>query len=64
MRIACKWISAAWLSIALLAGSGVAAAWSATPQEQAKPNYTLAEYNAYQAAHNEKDPQAKDQSTR
>jgi tetratricopeptide (TPR) repeat protein len=59
MTIACKWISAALLSIALLAGSGVAAVWSATPQDQAKPNYTLAEYNAYQAAHNEKDPQAK-----
>jgi len=40
----------------LLLGVGAAAAWAA-PQQQAqpaaKPAYTLAEYNAYQAAHNE-----------
>jgi tetratricopeptide (TPR) repeat protein len=49
-------IAAAWVI-------GAAAATWAAPQEQqqqqAKPNYTLAEYNAYQAAHNEKDPQMK-----
>jgi tetratricopeptide (TPR) repeat protein len=49
-------IAAAWII-------GAAAATWAAPQEQqqqqAKPNYTLAEYNAYQAAHNEKDPQMK-----
>jgi tetratricopeptide (TPR) repeat protein len=42
--------------------SAAAATWAAPQeqqQQQAKPNYTLAEYNAYQAAHNEKDPQMK-----
>jgi tetratricopeptide (TPR) repeat protein len=58
MKRSCKWVVAAWLGMGLLLGSGGATAWAA-PQGQKKPAYTLAEYNAYQAAHNEKDPQAK-----
>jgi len=62
MNTAGKWISAACLNVALLAGTGAAAAWSAAPQAQqpaAKPSYTLPEYNAFQAANNEKDHQAR-----
>ena len=55
MKRTSRWTGALWLGVALLLGTG-AAAW-ATPQQQAapaaKPAYTLAEYNAYQAAHNE-----------
>lgn len=59
MKRAWKWIGAASLTAALLAGSSAVTAWAA-PQDQAqKPAYTLPEYNAYQAAHSEKDPQAK-----
>ncbi len=60
MKPACKWVYVAFIVTALTVSSA-AATWAA-PQEQqpqAKPNYTLAEYNAYQDAHNEKDPQAK-----
>jgi tetratricopeptide (TPR) repeat protein len=44
------------LTIALGAGTGKI--WAA-PQEQAKPAYTLAEYNAYKAADGEPNPQQK-----
>lgn len=58
MKSAYKWVSVALVAAALMIG-GAAAIWAAPQeqQQQAKPNYTLAEYNAYQAAHNEKDPQ-------
>ncbi len=63
MKTASKCIRAGCLCVALLAGSGAAVAWSATPQAQApaqaKPSYTLPEYNAFQAANNEKDHQAR-----
>ena len=62
MKPACKWVSLACIAAAL-AISAAAATWAAPQeqqqQQQQKPNYTLAEYNAYQAAHNEKDPQMK-----
>ena len=61
MKRACKWVSVALIAAALVI-SAAAATWAAAQeqqQQQAKPNYTLAEYNAYQAAHNEKDPQMK-----
>jgi tetratricopeptide (TPR) repeat protein len=55
MKRTSRW-TGAWLGVMLLLGVGAAAAWAA-PQQQAqpaaKPAYTLAEYNAYQAAHNE-----------
>jgi tetratricopeptide (TPR) repeat protein len=54
MKPAYKWVSVACIAAALVI-SAAAATWAA-PQE-AKPNYTLAEYNAYKAAHEEKDPQ-------
>jgi len=60
MKPACKWVSVAFVAAALVM-SAAAATWAA-PQEQqaqAKPNYTLAEYNAYMDAHGEKDPQTK-----
>jgi len=58
MKPARKWFNVPILAAVILVS--VAAASSAAPQDQqAKPNYTLAEYNAYQAAHNEKDPQMK-----
>jgi len=44
---------------AALVISAAAATWAAPQEQQQKPNYTLAEYNAYMDAHNEKDPQAK-----
>ena len=63
MKTASKCVRAGCLSLALLAGTGAAVAWSATPQApaaaQAKPSYTLPEYNAFQAANNEKDHQAR-----
>jgi len=61
MKRACKWVSVALIAAAWIIGAA-AATWAAPQeqqQQQAKPNYTLAEYNAYQAAHNEKDPQMK-----
>jgi tetratricopeptide (TPR) repeat protein len=56
MKPAWKWVSVAFIAAWVI---GAAATTWAAPQEQQqqKPNYTLAEYNAYQAAHNEKDPQ-------
>jgi len=57
-----KWIltGAGLLWIALGMGSGAAKLWAAaTPQDAAKPAYTLAEYNQYQAADKETNPQAK-----
>ena len=56
MKPAWKWVSVAFIAALVI---GAAATTWAAPQEQQqqKPNYTLAEYNAYQAAHNEKDPQ-------
>jgi tetratricopeptide (TPR) repeat protein len=56
MKPAWKWVSVAFIAAWVI---GAAATTWAAPQDQQqqKPNYTLAEYNAYQAAHNEKDPQ-------
>jgi hypothetical protein len=54
---------ATWLGVALLVGSSVVAAWAAPQAQQAaapqKAPYTLAEYNAYQAAHNEQNVAAR-----
>jgi tetratricopeptide (TPR) repeat protein len=59
MKPACKWVSVALIAAALVI-SAAAATWAAPQeQQQQKPNYTLAEYNAYLDAHGEKDPQAK-----
>jgi tetratricopeptide (TPR) repeat protein len=60
MKPAFKWVSMPILAAVLVVGAA-AASWAAPQdqQQQAKPAYTLAEYNAYQAAHNEKDPQMK-----
>ncbi len=56
MKRTSSWTGALWLGVTLLLGVSAAGAWAA-PQQQAqpaaKPAYTLAEYNAYQAAHNE-----------
>jgi tetratricopeptide (TPR) repeat protein len=52
MKQTARWMSALWLSVTLLAGTG-AMATRAAAQAQQKPAYTLAEYNAYQAAHKE-----------
>ena len=55
MMQASKWIATAGIGLALLVGvRGTALA--AVPQDQAKPTYTLPEYNAYQAAHAEQNP--------
>src|SRR2546428_1896636 len=56
MKPACKWFSVAFIAAALVI-SAAAATWAAPQEQQQKPNYTLAEYNAYTAEHNEKDPQ-------
>jgi tetratricopeptide (TPR) repeat protein len=58
MKPACKWVSVAFIGAALVV-SAAATTWAAPQEQQQKPNYTLAEYNAYSAAHNEKDPQMK-----
>ena len=58
MKPACKWVSVAFIAAALVI-SAAAVTWAAPQEQQQKPNYTLAEYNAYMDAHNEKDPQAK-----
>ena len=55
MKRVCRWISTACVGITLLVGGSGVVAWAA-PQDQAKPSYTLPEYNAYQAAHNETNP--------
>jgi len=58
-----KWIvtGAGLLWIALGIGSGAAKLWAApqAPAAQAKPGYTLPEYNAYKAADAEQNPQQK-----
>src|SRR5579863_894170 len=58
-----KWIvtGAGLLWIALGIGSGAAKLWAApqAAQPQAKPGYTLPEYNAYKAADAEQNPQQK-----
>jgi hypothetical protein len=54
MKLACKWIGTACVGVALLAGT--AAVVAAAPQGAAAPGYTLPEYNAYQAEHNEQNP--------
>src|SRR5580700_1265688 len=58
-----KWIvtGAGLLWIALGMGSGAGKMWAAAraPQDQAKPGYTLPEYNAYKAADAEQNPQQK-----
>jgi tetratricopeptide (TPR) repeat protein len=56
MRQACKWIATASMSVALLVGFSGNSLWAAPQDQAAKPAYTLPEYNAYQAAHMEKDP--------
>jgi tetratricopeptide (TPR) repeat protein len=62
MQASCKAVSVAFLAAIFVTGAA-ASTWAAPQQQQAqqgqqqKPNYTLAEYNAYQAAHGEKDPQ-------
>jgi len=43
----------------LLAGTGAAFGQAAAPQGDQKPAYTLAEYNAFQAAHNDQNAQTK-----
>ena len=60
MKPACKWVSVAFMAAALVM-SAAAVTWAAPQeqQQQQKPNYTLAEYNAYMDAHGEKDPQTK-----
>jgi tetratricopeptide (TPR) repeat protein len=58
-----KWIvtGAGLLWIALGTGTGAAKLWAApqAPADQAKPAYSLAEYNQYQAADKETNPQQK-----
>jgi len=58
-----KWIvnGAGLLWIALAMGTGAGKLWAAPPaaQDQAKPAYSLAEYNQYQAADKEANPQQK-----
>jgi tetratricopeptide (TPR) repeat protein len=58
-----KWIvtGAGLLWIALGMGSGAGKMWASAraPQDQAKPGYTLPEYNAYKAADAEQNPQQK-----
>jgi hypothetical protein len=58
-----KWMvtGAGLLWIALGMGSGASKLWAApqAAQDQAKPAYTLAEYNQYQAADKETNPQQK-----
>jgi len=58
-----KWIvtGAGLLWIALGTGSGAGKLWAApaAPQDQAKPAYSLAEYNQYQTADKEQNPQQK-----
>jgi tetratricopeptide (TPR) repeat protein len=58
-----KWIvnGAGLLWIALAMGTGAGKLWAAPPaaQDQAKPAYSLAEYNQYQAADKETNPQQK-----
>ena len=60
MKLACKWMGVASLVAVLLAfGSAALAQAPAAQQGQQAPGYTLAEYNSYQAAHNEQNPQQK-----
>ena len=56
-----KWIvtGAGLLWIALAMGPGAAKLSAQAPADQAKPAYTLAEYNQYQAADKEQNPQQK-----
>src|ERR1700756_4642862 len=58
-----KWIvtGAGLLWMAREIGPGAAKLWAApqAPADQAKPGYTLAEYNQYQAADKETNPQQK-----
>jgi len=58
-----KWIvnGAGLLWIAMAMGTGAGKLWAAQPaaQDQAKPAYSLAEYNQYQAADKETNPQQK-----
>ena len=56
------WMSVGCLSVALLAANVAAACRPpipAGPQDQQKPTYSVAEYNAFQAAHNEQNATAK-----
>jgi len=62
MKLARKWMGVASL-VAVLLAFGSAASWAqgAAPAAagQTGPGYTMAEYNAYQAAHNDTNPQTK-----
>jgi tetratricopeptide (TPR) repeat protein len=55
-----KWIvtGAGLLLLTVALGTGTGKLWAA-PQDQAKPAYTLAEYNTYKAADGEQNPQQK-----
>ena len=56
------WMSVGCLSVALFAANVAAASRPpipAGPQDQQKPTYSVAEYNAFQAAHNEQNATAK-----
>ena len=56
MKRTSRWTGALWLGVTLLLGAGAAAAWAAPQQQPARGGEAglhLAEYNAYQAAHNE-----------
>jgi hypothetical protein len=56
-----KWIltSTGLMCIALVAGAGAGKLRAAPQDQQQKPTYTLAEYNAYKAADAEQNPQQK-----
>jgi tetratricopeptide (TPR) repeat protein len=48
-----------WIALGLTSGAGRLGAAPQAAQDQSKPAYTLAEYNAYQAADKEQNPQQK-----
>ena len=48
-----------WVALGLTSGAGKLQAAPQAAQDQSKPAYTLAEYNAYQAADKEQNPQQK-----
>src|ERR1700719_3827060 len=48
-----------WIALAIGSGAGKLRAAPQAPADQAKPAYTLAEYNQYQAADKETNPQQK-----
>ena len=58
-----KWIVTGagllWIALGIASGAGKLWATPQAPADQAKPAYTLAEYNQYQAADKEQNPQQK-----